>query len=471
MSVIVAYTDGACKSNPGPSGYGVHMYKTSDEIKPKQVLGKFKTTGIGYLKKDKVKSFKLKEVGVDKVIDIYGYKEDSNTNNRAELDAIIEALRFILNYIAVDDTFSDVNKIVINSDSQYSLQLIEKLRDDVYSIDDINANKDKAKELDKLIKLITEKDIELDFRKVDGHSGDLGNDRADLLANLGVRRNINKDDNEKVIIKDFKDYWSDKFYRPTIFDSRYIFGYTVENENYIFRYGINYSDETEIGKKDNEISYVVYNVPETDLKFIKDIEREINKLTDMTVIPYVIELRNVLGKEVLRNLMFYGRDYLVLENKIKKKVYTLDDKLLATEVYPPSLSIKAQENFDYLTNLTKEFLEDKMDKRWKVKDITDNYYEINEKGKTVLKKDIKDKSGIKLKFDDYSLSVITGLDTPKRNTLKRLETLNPKVYLLRLENPTYVEYLTIVTYEMDNKLYSVLTSNLYANKIIKKVSR
>lgn len=466
MSEVMAYTDGSCKGNPGLTGYGIHMLKTDNEIKPKQVLGKFKTTNLGYLDKKKMKIAKnVEEVGIDKIIDIYGYKEDSNTNNRAELDAITEAIRFIINYKAVDDTFENVNKVIINTDSQYSLNLIEKLQDDVYTIEDIVANRDKAEELDKLLKILKEKNIEIVFRKVEGHSGDLGNDRADMLANLGVKRNLEKEANERIIVKDFKDYWNNEPERPFIFDSKFIFGYSLNNKNYRFRYGLDYGDETEIGKKDNEVAYVVYDVTENDVKTLTELEGLFNKITDTTVLPYVMELRNIFGKETIRNLSLYDKDYLVLEDKIKKKIYTMDDKLLVTEVYPPSLAIYAYDNFDYLSSILQEFKTNKL-KNWKIVDITNSFYNVNEKDKLELNKTIKDKDAIKVKVDNYELKIIVGLDTPKRNTLKRLESLNPKVNLLIKEHDTYVEYLTITEYKIEDKNYYVLVSNFYANKII-----
>ncbi|MEL7231261.1 MAG: ribonuclease HI [Pseudomonadota bacterium] len=139
---LVIYTDGACSGNPGPGGWGVVMYHGN---KTKELSG----------------------------------GAPSTTNNRMEMQAVIEALR------AIKSSYS--GKTVLFSDSTYVLKGLQewlpgwKKRGWKTSAKKPVKNEDLWRELDALV----QKRV-VDFRWVKGHAGDVGNERADALATGAV---------------------------------------------------------------------------------------------------------------------------------------------------------------------------------------------------------------------------------------------------------------------------------------------
>jgi len=140
MKTVIIYTDGACRGNPGPGGWGVL-------IKYGEISKEF-----------------------------YG-GEVSTTNNRMELTAAIEALKKI----------KEPCNIIINTDSKYVLQGIEEWIHNWKKRGWKGSNKKSVKNVDlwkELDELRDEHNIK--WKWVKGHSGDLGNETADMLANRGI---------------------------------------------------------------------------------------------------------------------------------------------------------------------------------------------------------------------------------------------------------------------------------------------
>ena len=139
-NTVVIYTDGACRGNPGPGGWGLIL------------------------------SYKGCSKG------IYG-AENHTTNNRMELMAAIKAL----------ETLTRPCLVQLNSDSSYVLKGITdwmpnwKKRGWKTASKTEVKNEDLWRRLDKAIAM-----HKVEWKWVKGHSGNVGNDRADALANLGI---------------------------------------------------------------------------------------------------------------------------------------------------------------------------------------------------------------------------------------------------------------------------------------------
>jgi ribonuclease HI len=137
---VEIYTDGACKGNPGPGGWGAWL---KSGVHEKELCGGARET----------------------------------TNNRMELTAVIEALKSLKRRVPV----------IIHTDSQYvQLGITEWLpqwirRDWKTSSRQPVKNADLWRELARLTAL-----YDIDWRWVKGHAGVPGNERADALANRGV---------------------------------------------------------------------------------------------------------------------------------------------------------------------------------------------------------------------------------------------------------------------------------------------
>lgn len=139
-STVTIYTDGACKGNPGPGGWGASL--ASGELS-KELFG----------------------------------GEPQTTNQRMELTAALRALSALKRPCAV----------VLYTDSQYVLKGITSWIAGWKRNGWQNSAKQPVKNADLWRALdAAAAPHDIDWRWVKGHSGDAGNERADALANEGV---------------------------------------------------------------------------------------------------------------------------------------------------------------------------------------------------------------------------------------------------------------------------------------------
>ena len=143
MKVVQLYTDGACKGNPGPGGWGA-VLKYGD-------------------------SQKLLCGG-----------EAHTTNNRMELMAAIEGL----------NALKHPCEVVLTTDSQYVKNGIQQWLANWKKNNWRTSNKKPVKNED-LWRLLDEacERHTIDWRWVKGHSGHPENELADQLANEGITKN------------------------------------------------------------------------------------------------------------------------------------------------------------------------------------------------------------------------------------------------------------------------------------------
>ena len=139
-TTVVIYTDGACKGNPGPGGWGAWLRSGPDE---RELCG----------------------------------GEPETTNNRMELTAVIEALRAL----------KWPCEVALYTDSQYVRQGITEWIGNWKKRGWTTTDKKPVKNAD-LWRALDEQATRhrMDWRWVKGHSGDEGNERADALANRGA---------------------------------------------------------------------------------------------------------------------------------------------------------------------------------------------------------------------------------------------------------------------------------------------
>ena len=137
---VVIYTDGACRGNPGPGGWGVVL----------RYQGSLKT--------------------------LQGY-DPQTTNNRMELTAVIEGLRALKRSCEIE----------LNTDSKYVMQGITEWLDNWKQ----NGWKTSAKKPVKNVDLWQQLEDEVARHKIDwnwvkGHAGIVDNEHADQLANAAI---------------------------------------------------------------------------------------------------------------------------------------------------------------------------------------------------------------------------------------------------------------------------------------------
>ena len=142
---VVIYTDGACRGNPGPGGWGAILIAANGT----------ETTFCG--------------------------GDLATTNNRMELMAAIQAL----------EALKKPCKVELHTDSQYVMKGITewvhgwKARGWKTAAKDPVKNEDLWRRLDE-----ARGRHDVDWRWVKGHAGHELNERADELANLGMRQTL-----------------------------------------------------------------------------------------------------------------------------------------------------------------------------------------------------------------------------------------------------------------------------------------
>ena len=142
MQHVTIYTDGACKGNPGPGGWGVLLQSGSHS---KELFG----------------------------------GEAETTNNRMELTAVIRGLQALKRPCQID----------LYLDSQYVRQGITEWIHNWKKKGWVTASKQPVKNAElwqQLDALVQGAGHRIDWRWVKGHAGDPGNEHADALANKGV---------------------------------------------------------------------------------------------------------------------------------------------------------------------------------------------------------------------------------------------------------------------------------------------
>jgi ribonuclease HI len=141
LQKVIIHTDGGCKGNPGPGGYGALL-----------VSGRHR-----------------KELSA-------GYR--LTTNNRMELRAAIAALELL----------KQPCEIELHSDSKYVIDAMTKKWVDGWMRRGwMTAGKTPVKNKDLWMRLVAaSKPHKIDWRWVKGHAGHADNERCDELANLAV---------------------------------------------------------------------------------------------------------------------------------------------------------------------------------------------------------------------------------------------------------------------------------------------
>jgi ribonuclease HI len=145
---VVIYTDGACKGNPGPGGWGALLSQGNIE---KEIFG----------------------------------GELGTTNNRMELSAVIQAL----------SALKRPCKVTLYLDSEYVRKGITEWIHGWKARGWKTAAKAPVKNVDlwqRLDAVVASSGHTIDWRWVKGHAGDPGNERADGLANKGVERALGR---------------------------------------------------------------------------------------------------------------------------------------------------------------------------------------------------------------------------------------------------------------------------------------
>lgn len=464
----VLFTDGSSIPNPGKAGAGIHgyVYNANAKVEKNSKFGKFLVTNKGYVDSETavnyIKNYKPDDVRlkVDKAIaqkalftQEYNYKAvnpisfiegyvslEEASNNAAELIGVQEAIRFCLN------VEKEIKHITIFTDSSYVVnacfQIVSCLNRHVLYM--ANKNKEIIDDIQALHQEAKNKGVVITVQWVKGHADNIGNIKADILADIGREASLT----DLVFIREYS--YSEYFNAPKL-DALILDNFTkiidskdlehtieIDNEKLDVTYGIYNKDINSNGKALLPSSYISLMTNYTDRELLK-IKRDIYKLYLSKAKAHddeyinIINLKELLAEEVLVYTNKYGYDLsLDIDNgKIKllgDNINTIattnrnGNKLLTRMV------LDLNQMFDnHLSIIAKHLLSKE---RKDVVDITSSV--LN--GSDLI---IKDNEGFEYRDDKYLIpKVLLGINIPEYKVLKKLSKKIDRI-LLVLDNDVY----------------------------------
>ncbi len=307
-------------------------------------------------------------------------------------------------------------------------------------------------------------------------------------ANEGISVAINTNKTSIIKLSNIKYYWAPETIRHNMFIGRYI----------VFKNGMKdipkycfatYKKDDPIGLRTN---YVVYYTT-----LLEDLVKEVSfmkklfldYLGDLEVICS-INVDNLYNNNVRALFQVYGKDIFVVTNvrnviikTVVKKLYyrsgESSDIVLGEEIKPVGIAGFAITNCSKTETILKDYLDYKKTNKTMLhyEEITDVFYD--EANKSLFRKEIVNEHKFRFSITQdsvlrdgnprkISLRFLTGLDVLPRNTLKKLEKLKPRVYIVfYVDSGVILENYCIIDYDDRNEL--TVWSNFYSNKIPLKI--
>lgn len=485
----IIYTDGSARPNPGTmSGWGNYGYTYTETItydKPTDTKGLKVTTEV-------VKGTDGKPAEPVKLSEwqSWGGLKGRCDNNEGEIYAITNAINY-----AIDN---DINNLEIRSDSKIALNGATKW------IDGWKARGWKKgdgvapsylpqwKMLDTAI--IDASNINIKYTWVKGHSGNVGNDKADecakkggALAGSGVYEPVHETILE--IAEDGKDKGKSVKpkkpktppYNRLLLHSKWYFTTNTGKQlsrdgRNVYMFGVHSDDELH-GKRVSDASNSVVFLKEEN-KVLETLRTKQDSVGNEYIVPIYGRFDTIRSSKIYPEIYHNGADYLQVGLRVPT-LSTVGEQVLTNPAHPPGLAFIGLETLDHLTARLEEYLdpkgvEGKKKSEMVSTDVTDKFYvsEEDSKGKVKLvpSKDIVEnakfltvpvgwKSGKRSGTKDVVLTV--GMDAPTKNMLTAMAKESPTITVITWpESKQTIRYAVVVETEDDVALYASAYSNL-----------
>lgn len=413
----------------------------------------------------------------------------NGTNNTAELLAAIHCLEMI----EKEPDFDKASLVVVRQDNMYvvdghNLGMHGWIANGFKRRDgsDIK-NPDLWIRLCDVSTRIQKLGVRVLFQWVKAHHTDIGNNSADLLATMGlfnsksVEKTISADTSLK--ITEPTGYWASRTdAKHPMLCLRYCFIDINEPAQPVHQYYLSTQGKIAemTGKRTSDDGYSVIRCasqPHIDQIIAK-------QLTIPRTVDYMfnVDLEAVYGTEC-RYVDMYGTDFLHRARSYNRHLTTYGDKLVTEELHPPFLTQRLFNNMDVLSTFLEEY-KDGTSPAFMSKEITDIFYNtVTESVKVKKGEDPQSKTVTSLKEefvvgsfklqtsaawkeapDTVSQCDITlrlGIDLPDRNTLRKLEDYNPKVYLVtNTLGPGSFMYSVVIEAGTDVGIWSGINSSI-----------
>lgn len=514
---LVYHSDGGCRPNPGPGGWGLHGYLYL-AAKPKKGSGNpdHILTAAGYVLKtdyNKQKDHdwtladfqewldnplgrrKHLEITPISYVDGFGSFAGPVTNNIAEMVAATQALEHAAQF--------DVKVVQVHLDSKYVCNGLQDfvptwIRNNWIKSDGAPVrNAEYWKKLVSARDVLTNRGVVVRFDWLKGHNDHLGNEAADQAATIGVITSQRKmfgqpwsfDPNAPALstfaditLSPAEGYWKyDTEKHPFIANPRMYFNTCTD----YFRPGEYYlgngKEEEHPGKRISDGAFAVVKLAEPD-PILEMVRNHQSVLAENVTALASARLDTIFRPDIHEKLTKHGALVMVQDDPSRLDLYDLHSldkgnqkEPITREHQPPHLAMRAVESIEMLVHKLNQYLA--KDPEITVTDLTDILYEKSQK---VVKKETVEVCTLNPKYnvgfaalevhanyrtdDGISSAPVTltlGIDLLDRNALKRLESSRPKVSLISwLEAPHIFRYATVIEAGSDIGIWCGVYSNL-----------
>lgn len=487
---LVIYTDGGCMNTGDKvAGWGVHGYfYNTKPTKSNSGCKGYTPTPTGYTT-EKTDD----KVNVLCYFDFFGGLPAPSTNNIAELHALAAAFELSLLY--------PVKSVVIYMDSDYvRLGLTEYLPN--WAKNNWNnsqgkpvANKEYWIELDFLYSqlkshLLDENKITL--LRVNGHSGDKGNDRADELATAGAwgLRNYPSINSECFRMEEPTVWFNDKTLSLMFTEGRLFFNEEAVHEpgNYYYQCNLPYT-----GSELNRSEMIGKRASDLIMSVIKlnDTEHVLDAL-----MSYAIDHRQMTGVFKSRlDLLSKVDNYQHLELYPDGRYLVYDDKgdirfpnkgsggeeraPVLSVISKPRLAFNLFGEYENLKAILNSFVYNDGSYDLIKIDITNYMYTKvpkNKKSEELVNQfnsDLLDNIKIPVKLEntaEFDINLTFGINLPSKASLARFKDINPVVYLIINQHSSFYlnHYVIIATDDGIGIWCSPYSNEVLLSKQIKK---
>ena len=443
-------------------------------------------TDKGYVFQKDLEKEQAMPVDIVEYIDCFAGSDYEGTNNIAELNAIS------LFFEQFPEEAKIIKRLQVYADSQYALNCMTKWVDGWIRNNWIAgsgkpvSNREQIERLHKHLKAFKEH-AELSMDWVHGHNDDFGNVKADYLAGIGTSHSTN---GKSTIYKKVSDPVSyhkvNVDLHPLLGLKRIYFNSALEQNtaNRYFQTGWSGNDFI-VGKRTPEASFSVLDLNEPDPAVQAVMEAQYHFPSEYNKLVYA-KLDRIRSVDVYPYLIEHGR-HCLWDDPRNKCVNFMDRKPVTMEVNAGELPMRAIETLNHLEEILDKFKSEYLTQgkfeenpyNYQIHDITDHFYDV---GSKIVKKTevpiltLKKKFGVGIKSTEViakpeidgiekevKLPLVFNDDIPGRNTLKKLEELDVKIFLITwMESTTLLRYSTLIQTSDAIGIWS----NYFANQLL-----
>jgi ribonuclease HI len=483
----VFYVDGSCRPhNPGYIGWGIHGYYYKDTVEEAVIAEGFEHTDMGYVNVNidiNQRPKNAKFVVPTHYVDGFGSQDRLASNNVAEIMGFYNLLKHIQSLGLV--------QVRVYTDSQYLRDCIndwcEKWVKRNWTKPDGSpvSNHEILEKTHSLLQQINTAGTTTHLAWIRAHNGHLGNERADVLAGIGMNHSQKLDIAESIETSEYKGYWKfDADTNPYVAFRRLYFN-SLEQYNQPGVYHLAESADTDfiLGKPSASTGYSVVYLKEPDpiVEVVKKKQFEWSKGLNVICLA---KLDAIYSKYVYPWIKKHG-EYVMIGQKHSHSLELVNRKSVTVEMNPTGLSMNALNHFAVLEETLLAFKRNEVGNEHpdflhgcyqiNVHDITDRFFASVEGKKGAVKYELRPEFIVGFRNMSIHVDVphkngkipvqipyALGYDCLPRNNLKHLEQANPKIYLLTWADALVLRYCTVITSDYGLGIWS----NYFANQVL-----